>query len=120
MCLNLTSARKLNIKMKRYFSVLAFLAPGLLSVGGLSEVKAVPAPSAVKASKARAFIMLRALTSSKPIGNGIEIHSESAVMQVTALRDDVLRVRVGPLGQLPEDASWAALPEARTAKVGVS
>jgi alpha-glucosidase len=113
-------ARKLNIKMKRYFSVLAFLAPGLLSVGGLSEVKAVPAPSAVKASKARAFIMLRALTSSKPIGNGIEIHSESAVMQVTALRDDVLRVRVGPLGQLPEDASWAALPEARTAKVGVS
>ena len=31
-------------------------------------------------------------------------------MQITALRDDVLRVRVGPQGHLPEDASWAVLP----------
>ena len=41
-------------------------------------------------------------------------------MEITALRDDVLRVRVGPEGKLPEDASWAVLPEARTAKVTVT
>ncbi|HLY42883.1 MAG TPA: TIM-barrel domain-containing protein [Terracidiphilus sp.] len=41
-------------------------------------------------------------------------------MRVTALRDDVLRVRVGPRGELPEDASWAVLPASRTASVSVT
>ena len=41
-------------------------------------------------------------------------------MQITALRDDVVRVRVGPAGQLPEDASWAVLPSSRTATVNVT
>ena len=41
-------------------------------------------------------------------------------MQITALRDDVLRVRVGPAGQLPEDASWAVLSSSRTANVSVT
>ena len=41
-------------------------------------------------------------------------------MQVTALRDDVLRVRVGPAGQLPEDASWAVLAASRTVSVAVT
>jgi len=40
-------------------------------------------------------------------------------MQVTALRDDVIRVRVGRHGRLPEDASWAVLPSARTCSVQV-
>lgn len=41
-------------------------------------------------------------------------------MRVTALRDEVIRVRVGPAGQLPEDASWAVLPSSRTASVSVT
>ena len=41
-------------------------------------------------------------------------------MQITALRNDVLRVRVGPTGHLPEDASWAVLSEAKSASVPVS
>ena len=41
------------------------------------------------------------------------------MIQITALRDDVLRVRVGAQGQLPEDASWAVLPSARTASIAV-
>jgi hypothetical protein len=40
-----------------------------------------------------------------PVPNGIELRSASAVMSITALRDDVLRIRFGPDGQLPEDAS---------------
>ena len=41
-------------------------------------------------------------------------------MQITALRDDVLRVRVGPAGQLPEDASWAVLASSRTETLPVT
>jgi alpha-glucosidase len=88
----------------------ALLLPGLMTL---------PAHAAPKAA-ARAELALDRVTASKALDNGMELHSGSAVMQITALRDDVLRVRVGPEGTLPEDASWAVLPEARTAKVTVT
>jgi alpha-glucosidase len=69
---------------------------------------------------ARAALTLDRVTAAKALDNGIELRSGAAIMQITALRDDVLRVRVGPAGALPEDASWAVLPEARTAKVTVT
>ena len=56
----------------------------------------------------------------KALPNGIELTSGTTILQVTALRDDVLRVRAGHSGQLPEDASWAVLPEARTSKITVT
>src|SRR5580704_11717155 len=56
----------------------------------------------------------------KALRNGIELTSGTTILQVTALRDDVLRVRAGHSGQLPEDASWAVLPEARTSTVTVT
>jgi alpha-glucosidase len=49
--------------------------------------------------------------------NGIRIAALGIVIQVTALRDDVLRVRAGQGGHLPEDASWAVLSSARSASV---
>ena len=45
--------------------------------------------------------------------NGIDIRASNLREQITALRDDVLRVRVVRNGELPEDASWAVLPEVR-------
>ena len=48
--------------------------------------------------------------------NGVELHSESGTERITALRDDVLRVTISPSAALPEDASWAVLPAARTAR----
>lgn len=66
------------------------------------------------------FIRLDRVTASRAITNGIEIHSGNALMEITALRDDVLRVRVGPGGQLPEDASWAVLGSARRASISVT
>jgi alpha-glucosidase len=66
------------------------------------------------------FVRMDRVTASRPISNGIEIRAGSAIMQITALRDDVLRVRVGPDGQLPEDASWAVLPASRTSSVNVA
>ena len=102
------------------FSVLVFLAPALFGIAAPCEVATTSVPSAAKISTVPAFIVLRAVTASKPITNGIEVRSDNAVMQVTALRNDVLRVRVGPLGPMPEDASWAVLSAARTANVPVS
>jgi len=66
------------------------------------------------------FVRLDRVTASRAISNGIELHAGPAVLQITALRNDVLRVRVGAAGQLPEDASWAVLPSSRTASVAVS
>jgi alpha-glucosidase len=54
------------------------------------------------------------------LSNGIEIRVADEREQVTALRDDVLRVRIVHSGALPEDASWAVLPEARTSSVTVT
>jgi alpha-glucosidase len=65
-------------------------------------------------------VRLDRVTASRPTPNGIEIHCGPAVLQITALRDDVLRLRVGPSGQFPEDASWAVLPASRTAAANVT
>ena len=45
--------------------------------------------------------------------NGLDVKAGKALISVTALRDDVLRVRIGPAGTLPPDESWAALAQAR-------
>jgi alpha-glucosidase len=46
-------------------------------------------------------------TSTKVLPNGIELRRDQRILQVLALRDDVLRVREGMNGELPEDASWS-------------
>ncbi len=58
-------------------------------------------------------------SSSAQYANGFELRRGRIVMRVAALRDDVLRVRIGRDGELPEDASWAVLPEARQAHADV-
>ena len=70
-------------------------------------------------NRRRAFVRLDRVTGSRLMVNGIEIRCGSAILQITALREDVVRVRVGPLGQLPEDASWAVLAASRTASIAV-
>ena len=52
--------------------------------------------------------------------SGDTFTSSATTLQVTALRDDVLRVRATHTGALPEDASWAVLPAARTSTVTVT
>ncbi|HEV2578961.1 MAG TPA: glycoside hydrolase family 31 protein [Acidobacteriaceae bacterium] len=48
-----------------------------------------------------------------PLANGIQVRTSDALMQVEALSDSVLRVRIARGSTLPEDASWAVLPNAR-------
>src|SRR6266567_7531373 len=61
---------------------------------------------------------LQAVTSSNPLKDGIEVQAGPATLHLTALRDDIIRVRISP-GALPEDASWAVLPGPRTKSVDV-
>jgi alpha-glucosidase len=55
----------------------------------------------------------------KALPNGVELRDGPLMMQVAALRDDVLRMRASRTGVLPEDASWAVLAVARNASVEV-
>jgi alpha-glucosidase len=52
--------------------------------------------------------------------DGAEIHSGPWFMRVTALADDILRVRAAAAEDLPEDASWAVPEEMRGRSVHVS
>ena len=51
--------------------------------------------------------------------NGIRVQSAGQFIEVTALRDDVLRVRVWLDGQEPESASWAVLPSSLQSSIAV-
>lgn len=65
------------------------------------------------------ILSFSSITSTAPLPNGIELHDGPLTMRITALRDDVLRIRASRVAVLPEDASWAVLPEARAASVEV-
>jgi alpha-glucosidase len=52
--------------------------------------------------------------------NGIQISGHGVTMRVTALREDVLRVRASRSGVFTEDESWAVLAKARAASVPVT
>ena len=73
--------------------------------------------SAQSPSNVLSFARVTAVT---PLPSGIELRDGELIMRITALRDDVLRIRAGRKGALPEDASWAVLPEARSASVAVT
>src|SRR5260370_28114695 len=63
-------------------------------------------------------ITVGAITSSQALRDGIEIQAGSAMLRITALRDDIVRVRISP-GAFPEDASWAVLSGARSKSIDV-
>ena len=52
-----------------------------------------------------------------PLSNGVTATSADTTLQVTALLDNILRVRMWKGAAEPEDASWAVLPSARTSSV---
>lgn len=51
---------------------------------------------------------------------GLRLTDGARILDIVALRDDIVRVRIGRSGALPEDASWAVKAEARAAKVVVT
>jgi alpha-glucosidase len=55
-----------------------------------------------------------------PGSSGLTAVADGVSLQVNALRDDVLRVRMWKGDAIPEDASWAVLADARTSSVPVT
>ena len=55
-----------------------------------------------------------------PQPDGLIATNDGVTLQVTALRDDILRVRMWRGEARPEDASWAVLPASRTSSVNVT
>ena len=70
--------------------------------------------------RAQSSFVLDHVTGFSSLPNGIEVRDGDAREQITALRDDVLRIRVAPRGQMPEDASWAVSADARHSSVPVA
>jgi alpha-glucosidase len=85
---------------------------GVIASAGTAFAQANPSTPA----DVRRFASVTGVTQ---LPNGIELRDGDLVMRITALRDDVLRIRAGQV-VLPEDASWAVLPEARSASVTVT
>ena len=86
------------------------LAVGILPTSASAQGETIGSAEGVSFSK---------ITSVTPVPNGMELHDGPLIMRITALRDDVLRIRASRTGVLPEDASWAVLPEARMATAAV-
>src|SRR5260370_35219836 len=64
-------------------------------------------------------LQLNHLTSFSALPNGIDLRDGDARMQIVALREDVVRIRVSRSKELPEDASWAVIREARQSSIAV-
>jgi alpha-glucosidase len=66
-----------------------------------------------------AALQLNHLTSFSTLPNGIDLRDGDARMQIIALRENVVRIRISRSGEFAEDASWAVLKEARASRVAV-
>lgn len=59
------------------------------------------------------------VTAISALPSGLEAHAGAAVLRVEAMQDDLLRVRITLDGAMPEDASWAVLPERHDTRIRV-
>src|SRR5580693_1347298 len=64
-------------------------------------------------------IQLNRVTSYTALPYGIDLRDGEARMQIVALRDDVVRIRVSRSDEFAEDASWAVRSEARQSRTAV-
>jgi alpha-glucosidase len=78
-----------------------------------------PALQAEQAPGNQEFVFSHA-TSFIPLPNGVAIEQDSTREEITALRDDVIRIRIGRNGTMPEDTSWAVLPEALHSRIAIT
>jgi alpha-glucosidase len=85
----------------------------------LATFIALSSASAQTASASRPGVTLEAITNFQPRRDGVELQAGSANLRITALRDDILRVRIAPGSTFPEDASWAVLPGPRSKSFAV-
>jgi alpha-glucosidase len=107
----LTTAVRMEVYMTRFRLVVLAAAVSLSCL-----LLGVPRLSA----QAVAAVSLDHVTSAEALPNGLKISDGEASVRITALRDDVLRVRVSRTQTPPEDASWAVLDGARMSSVSTT
>jgi alpha-glucosidase len=90
----------------------------VLSLSALVVTLALALPAQAMPA-AQGGTALESVTASEALPNGMDVHAGPALLRITALRDDILRVRISSDGRLPEDASWAVLSEPRGKSVPV-
>jgi alpha-glucosidase len=93
-----------DISIRVFFLTLSFLLPFTFGTAGNAQ---------------SAPVTVNVFAEASHLPDGIQVKGGGAIMEVRALRDDVLRVRAG-LGHLPEDASWAVSSEVRSSSVAVT
>jgi len=84
----------------------------------LAAASVLGSASAQTAATAQPAITLESVSDAQASRDGVELHAGAAIVRINALRDDIVRVRIAP-GALPEDASWAVLPEPRSKSIEV-
>ena len=94
----------------------------LLSSGGLiavlASVQAVAQDHIAPTPHDQAIASTNFTRQARP--DGLDLQQGAMLLRVTALTDDIIRVRVAPNGKLAEDASWAVAPDVRAKHVAVS
>ena len=101
--------------------VCLFALSAATASGQTTEAAAPVVPGAVPVASGAAPVVPGKVLRAEPLKNGVRLVTANGCVEViTALRDDVLRVRMAHAEQLPEDASWAVLPEARGATAAVT
>jgi alpha-glucosidase len=100
----------------RTLAVACFCAPSFFASPLSAQAPASAKPASTAVSTA---IQLLQVTSVRKLPDGLEITSGKAVMRITAVRDDVLRVRISRDGTFGSDDSWAVVPATEESKVTV-
>lgn len=79
-----------------------------------------PILHAQQASPDDSVVILDHATNITPLPDGIAIQSGTIREEITAVRDTVILVRVAPDGRMPENSSWAVLPNALHSHINVT
>lgn len=91
------------------------IATVLLFTASVCSISHAQAPSPDEG-----LFVLDHATEISPLPDGIAVQAGSAREEITAIRDNIIRVRATHSGPLPEDSSWAVLPEALHSHIKVT
>jgi alpha-glucosidase len=76
-------------------------------------------PAQEIATAAQNPVAVEAVTDFRPLRDGLAIQAGPCALEITALRDDIIRVRISSSSTLPEDASWAVPTAIRSRSIAV-
>jgi alpha-glucosidase len=101
----------------RFYVLFFATAVALISAQAQTVSASRPLPADDRTTVNR--IAIEMITGSHSLRDGIEIQAGASTLRITALRDDILRIRITPGSTFPEDVSWAVLPGPHSKSVDV-